>query len=234
MKKKIITPIVIIILLILLCFVGYKGYKTFQKYKQEQLLITEINEISKLDPTKSDYNTELKTTGDYAIVEKTIKTYLTDFAVSLQDLINSMQDEKLSNILSIENYKSDGPEFTATKQFLEDSQKSFSEKFENIKKMCSEDYIMDAINKTNVNEYYINLYKTLMLGENKNDGVLDSAKSDIDETNNLITSLLTSSTNVINFLVENKNNWEISGNQILFLTQESLDTYNDLLSKLPQ
>lgn len=232
MKGKIKLPIILLIIIAILIFIGYKLYSKCNKLKQEEILINEINKISSLDASTANYNTDIKTKGDYAIVEKTLKNYLNDFSVALQEFTAISQNEELSNILSVSNYTADGPDFVKTKQLIADTQKNLSEKFEKLKNMCTEDYIMEQIKSTGVKEYYINLYKTLILEEDSDKGVLDDAKSKIEETNSLITSLLTASNNIITFLSENKNSWEISGNQIIFSTQENLDTYNSLASQL--
>ena len=92
----------------------------------------EAKVLSKLDITKDRYNTRIKSSGDYAVVEKAMKSYLDDSAVLMQDILGIINDEKLTKILSFDNYSKDGPEFTESLKYLEDTKKSFNN---NVEKM---------------------------------------------------------------------------------------------------
>ena len=115
MKKKII----LIVVILLLIAGGTIAYLYMTDMKQEEILIQEVNKISELDLSSDDVDMDIKTKGDYAIVEKAIKDYINEYSNITKATINIMNDEKIEDILSIENYKKDGPDFVETKKYVE-------------------------------------------------------------------------------------------------------------------
>ena len=134
-----------------------------------------------------------------------------------------VNDGKMTKILSVENYKEDGKEFTNTKNYIKEA----IEKLENLKKNYSdymqEEKVMSYINKKNLDDYYVELYKTIM-GE--------SQYEEIETSINELISLLNKSNDIIDFLRENKDSWEIENGTILFETDELVSEYNTLVDSL--
>ena len=77
------------------------GYLVIRDKTNLTNLKKEVNVINKLDITKDNYNRRIKTSGDYALVEKTIKNYLNDYSKGVQEVKNTMSDTKLTKILSL-------------------------------------------------------------------------------------------------------------------------------------
>ncbi|MBQ9011921.1 MAG: hypothetical protein IJ093_04660 [Bacilli bacterium] len=150
MKKHKILVVIGIVVAIIAVIVGLVGYFLVKDVKEEQVLRKEISSLNKLDITKDRYNTDIVTTGDYAVVESTIKDYLDDYATNLQGVLDILNDEKLSNVLSADNYKNDGPEFGQTKEYLENTKKDFNEKLTKLTNMTDKNTIIDAINLKNL------------------------------------------------------------------------------------
>ena len=92
----------------------------------------EINTLSKLEITKDRYNTKIKTRGNYGVVEKSIKKYLDDYAVSLQEVLNVLDDKELTKVLSYDNYKNDGPEFAKSLEYLNKKKDTFNKKVDTL------------------------------------------------------------------------------------------------------
>ena len=111
----------LVFLFILLDMFLLIGYLVIRDATMLNDLKKEVRSLSKLDITKDRYNKSIKTSGDYAVVEKSIKTYLDDYAVLLQDVLSVVKDPKLVKILSYDNYSKDGPEFTESLKYLEDT-----------------------------------------------------------------------------------------------------------------
>ena len=137
MKKKIIIAVVVIVALI----IGVLGYMVISDMGQEDKLKTELSEINDLANAETidmdEINKRLDrtvTTGDYAKVEEAFKSYLRDSfnnSIEIADLIN---DERITTLLTAENYKTDGKDFTesknyilTTKQKLEECKEKYSE-----------------------------------------------------------------------------------------------------------
>ena len=82
-RKKILLIVSIIVLnIFMICSIYFIVRATM-----ENKLRNEVNNLAKLDITKDRYNTKIKTIGKYAVVEKAIKEYLDEDAVSLQKVL---------------------------------------------------------------------------------------------------------------------------------------------------
>ena len=102
-KKKVFFSVLFVLLnmFLLVGFIVIRDATLLNDLKKE------VANLSKLDVTKDRYNSKIKTRGKYAIVEKAIKTYLDDYAVSLQESLQIVQDPQLTSILSYDNYQKD-------------------------------------------------------------------------------------------------------------------------------
>ena len=76
-SKKAIIGIVALVVIAIIAVVGYVGYND---HNQKSLLKEELTALSKKTLGKDDFNTEIKTSGDYAKVEKNIKEYLQKYS----------------------------------------------------------------------------------------------------------------------------------------------------------
>ena len=191
----------------------------------------EVSSVAKLDITKDRYNTPIKSRGNYAIVEEAIKEYLDDYAVLLQETLSIIQDEKLTKVLSFDNYSSDGPEFVQSFEYLTSTKKKFDENMNLLLEKMEEEKMSNYINDKTENSYYRDLYRELMLDVN--------VKSDIQETKDLlyktqirVDNILDVSSEVLKFLVTTKDSWKLEEGQIQFLTEDLYNQYNALVSKL--
>lgn len=121
MKKKILITILVIIVILL----AVGGYFLISDFVQEGKLkteILEINELSNTEPINIEaINERLERTltkGDYKVVEQAFKQYLKDsFDNSLQ-IAEILNDEKITTLLTAENYKEDGKDFTESKEYI--------------------------------------------------------------------------------------------------------------------
>ena len=229
MKKKWIILIVIGVIL-LLGILGFFAYSIVSELQQESKLTMEMNEIATIiasnEYTEESINKRLDsrvTTGDYGKVENAAKTYLKDVIQLNLELIDLVKDEHIGNMLTVENYEEDGPEFTNTKAYLDTTIQRLEEMKTDYAEYMAEEKIMSYIEKENVDEYYQELYKTVM-GESQYEEISTS----LDE----LISVLNKSNDIINFLKENGDSWEIQNGMIVFSTNELINKYNSLVDKL--
>ena len=124
-KKKIIFIVIGIIILVLL---GIFGYMVVDEMNQTNKLIVEVDEISQMfNQTSIDYDAiEQKLTtnvskGDYLVVEKAVKQYLSDGLTSMKELQEIVDDDRITTLLTIENYSEDGPDFVNTKEYIQNT-----------------------------------------------------------------------------------------------------------------
>lgn len=229
MKNK--KKFILLFLFVILIIVVIVGYLVVNHFVQENTLKAEINQLAKLDVTKDRYNRKIKTTGNYAVVEDKIKSYLDEYAVSLQNILSLLKDEKLLSLLSADNYKSDGPEFSKSIAYVESAKKNFNDDINKLIDYCSEKNITEYISDQHLNKYYVNLYKELML-DNDISKDLDSSKSLLEESKVKMNNLFDISLEVFKFLKANQDKWKIDNDQILFETDELVNQYNNLIQKI--
>ena len=231
MKKKFLIAILVIIVIAFLVV----GYFVISDMIQEDKLKTELAEINELSNAETiDMNAINErldrriTTGDYAIVEDTFKTYLREnFDNSLQ-IAEILNDEKITTLLTAENYQEDGKDFTESKNYITTTR----EQLENCKtkytEFLTEEKAMSYINDKGLDSYYTDLYKQEFVGDIETAGNDDTVENSIDE----IISILNTSEKVLNLLSENQDSWEMNGESILFNNENISNQYDELINSL--
>lgn len=226
-RKKILLIVGIIVLnIFMICSIYFIVRATM-----ENKLRNEVNNLAKLDITKDRYNTKIKTIGKYAVVEKAIKEYLDEDAVSLQKVLAIMNDEKLSKLLSYDNYKSDGPEFKTSLDYITTNKETFNKEIDNLINNLDDENIKKYIRTKTKDKYYINLYDELMLSS-KFTKEFNNTKSMLENTKTHVNNIFDTSSEVLNFLVLYKDDWVLEDNQIKFRKQEQYNYYMELVSKV--
>lgn len=234
MKKGKILKIVIIIFALLLAIIGIGIGSTYIKdRKEEKKLINEFDEIYGLINNEkiefSSINKKLDETvssGDYKAIEQAAKKYLKDSLANMEKIINILDDEKLTDIITASNYKKDGPLFINTKKYIETTEKSLKESLSTYNLYLSDEKIMSYINGKDIDQYYIDFYKDQLIGE------MDKDDNSLTESINQILNILDNYNKIIDFLVENKNSWNIEGDHIVFNKDNLSDQYNKYLEQI--
>ena len=232
MKKAIIG---VIIAIVVVAIVGI-GILVVNDFKQEDILRQEMLEFENLtraeniDLDQIDQRIrELKTTGDYGVLEKAMKDYLADVVNASVSIANVLNDERIVNALTPENYAEDGPEFTQTKQFLEQAKSDMEQYKTEVLTLLTNEGAMSYIEDKNLDQYYIDLYKEIALSE---DTAIEESNTELENSLDEMMKLLDVETQIINFLSENKDGWEIQGENIIFNNQTLQDQYNEYISQI--
>ena len=200
------------------------GFLYLRDATLENKLRKEIETLSKLDITKDRYNTEIKSSGKYKIVEEAIKTYLDDYAVSLQESLQIVQDPELTSILSYDNYQKDGPEFTKSIAFLNEKKSSFNQNMDVLLNNLDDKTIKDYIHGYIDDDYYVELYDDLMFSDTMKDDISET-KGLLERTKNKVNLVLDTSLEVLNFLVQQKDSWKLEEGEIRFKTNDLYNQY---------
>ena len=232
MKKAIIGVIIAIVLVVV---VGI-GILVVNDFKQEDILRQEMLEFENLtraeniDLDQIDQRVrELKTTGDYGVLEKAMKDYLADVvnvSVSTAEILN---DERIVNALTSENYIKDGPDFLQTKQFLEEAKSHIEQNKNQLLELLTNEGAMSYIEDKNLDQYYIDLYKEIALSE---ETTLGEDNAELEDSLNETIRVLDIESQVINLLSENKDSWEIQGDNIIFHNVSLQDQYNEYINQI--
>lgn len=233
MKKTVI----IIAVAVAAVVAGILGFTVISDLIQENKLEKELDAISE---AVSGENIDIEavygmldrtvTKNDYAEVEKAYKSYLKDSfdnSIRIAELLN---DERITSILTVENYSADGKEFTETKKYITQTINELEERKELYSEFFTEEKAKSYIGGKDLDKYYIDLYMNEYVGDIGNDGSDDELDAMIAE----ITETLDRSEDVIDFLIENKDSWQISGESIAFRNDSLTAEYDRLISLIGQ
>lgn len=215
-NKKVIVIVAIVIAVI--AVIGVVGFIFVNDFAQRAIIGSEMEKIN----TSGEVDQDIKSSGKYAEVEKALKAYVVEY----QDVANSIADqyknEKLTNILSANNYKNDGPEFTESKKLIENVKKQGEEAKTKLTEMVSDTFKDKKAEEAGLTGKYKDLFKTSIQLE----GELDDVNKTIDNVNSYLSKI----DDVFNFLKENKSNWEVRNNRVEFKSMSQVTKYNSLIT----
>ncbi len=234
MKKNVKIIIIAGVIILAIALVG--GYFFINDMKQKEKLVDELSQIEEM--TKSgefdmeklnEKTSNIVTTGKYAKVEKAAKNYASDVFNKANEIKTVLEDEKMAQLLTASNYKTDGPEFVETKKYLSETK----EKLQNFKTemfgYLEEGKISSYIEAETTDSYSIELYKELLKEDIE---MPESERKEMEQAIDKVASMLDIAEEIINFLVENKGQWQVQGEQIVFNSNSLVQKYNGFLTKL--
>ena len=231
-KKKIVFIVIGIIILVLL---GIFGYMVVDEMNQTNKLIIEVDEVSQMfNQTSLDYEAieqKLSTNvskGDYLVVEKAVKQYLSDALASMKELQSVVDDDRITTLLTIDNYAEDGPDFVNTKEYIQNTRTTLENLKNEFISYTTQEKMDEYISDKGLDEYYIELYNELMGGDKIMQADIEELESSLDS----IINMLSNTEVVIDFLIENKDSWELQGENIVFFSNDLVNEYNELTSNI--
>lgn len=231
MKKKIL---IVLLIIIVIALIGV-GYFVFTDMKQEEKLKTELSELNDLvnveDIDIEAVNDRLDrrlTTGDYKKVEDAYKSYLRDSFDNIIQITNILDDEEITTLLSVENYKRDGKEFTESKEYIINARTTLEECKNKYTESLTEEKAMSYINDKGLDSYFTDLYKDEYMGDMSTTTQDTTVQDSIDE----VIKVLNTSEEILNLLSKNQNAWEIDGENISFTSESLSNQYDELISSL--
>ena len=232
-KKQKVNKVLLTILLVLAIIVIIVGIIYGGKILNKAKLDNEINELSSKSIENDDFsNIRIQTSWQYSIVEKAVKEFYSEYSALRKDFIDKINDKKIQKMLSIENYQNDGPEFQESLQYIEETQEAFNEVAENLENILKPENIMRRVENQNLGSYYINLYKNYFFeGDNLIED-LQKSSQDVTDAKKLMNNLYNNEIKILNFLIENKNDWTILDNKLTFDTASLSAEYNTLKTQL--
>lgn len=228
-KKK---GIVLGVCAVVVVLVGYLVYFGYNKY-QESLIFREGEKIGDMDVLEGKVDTKLYTSGDYQVVEKTMKDYIVEYVDVTREIVNRLSDEKFTNLLTYENVEQDGKEFTETLNYLNEQKTELQEEFDRVIAMSSDVEVMKAIEDKNIGTKYENLYREVMLDSSLSDALKDE-QTTLIETRDDMMNFIDQYIEVFEFLKEHQNDYVLENGQILFQNESLLNQYQSYLNALQE
>ena len=205
------------IAIIVFFIVDFIGWFVVKDLRQEKKMKEEIANIQQmLNQEQINMDSIIKklthtiTTGEYSKVERAIKNYLADNINAMITIDSVLNGDTIENALTAENYQNDGPDFVKTRQILKDMKNKLTSSKETMVTLSQNNTVMSYLKNVD-DSYYIDLYKEMM-GEKSTVDDIKNIEKNIDDVVNLIQS----QQNVLKFLSENKNMWNVQNGKIQF------------------
>ena len=230
MKKKILKVIAVIIILLVIVI----GYIVYTGWKQGKKLIDEFQTISDLVSEENidfdsidDILDRNVTTGDLAIFEDAFKSYLKEFLGTAKQVYDVVNNDKMSYLFTPENYSKDGKDFVETQKYLSTTRKTLEECKAKINELSTKEKIMSYIENKGLNSFFVDLYQKEFAEVIVKEDFYNTVEIALDGQ----ILLIDSSQSIIKFLVDNKENWEMQGEYIVFDNEDLTNQYNQLIDK---
>ena len=212
-KQKTIIAILVVVAIIV---IGVVLFLVYRDISAKNKLTEEINSLS-----ETNINMEIKTSGQYGIVEKLVKE---DFK-SYYDSINTLREnyDEVANIkaLNIENYKNDGPEFNTTLETLNTIKTEDQNLIATLNDLIDEAKIEEKAANNGLKGKYVQEYKDILEQIKLADGV-----NKIKETDAKFDGYLNSLIDVLTYMKDNKDVWFIENDTLKSNSQTFIDEYN--------
>lgn len=227
-KKNIMIGIVLVVVLVFssIC------YMTYQDLEQEEILTKELNKVVSISFNNGSVDMSIKTKGDYAVVEKSVKETISEYISLYQESLGLIGSKQITNILTIENYEKDKPDFLESKKIIENTRKKLQTNLDKMLQYGNEEYFLGKLNTEELDEYYIEIYRDIMITDFVNNR-FKKVNGDIKKTQELMNQLLDAEVNILNFLGENSEEWKIEDGSIVFERDELLQQYLVLTDAIP-
>lgn len=223
-SKKAIIGIVAVVVIVVVAVVGYAGFNVYKDYSQKALLEDELATLSKKTLGKDDFNTEVKTSGDYAKVEKTIKEYLQKYSDAIKTITEeSAKTANIQGAVAKDKLEERKSEALQIKTNIENSVNTLIE-------MTSEEAIKKEIEEEGLSSKYVDLYNDLMIGNLSKK--LEKEKDTMSKTKDKVMELFDKLIETYDYLLQHQDSWELENNQIMFSNSTHLREYNKLVQEL--
>lgn len=213
--SKMLIVIAVIILVGIILAIG--AYFIFDN-AQYTIVSEEINKIN----TNKTVDMDIKSKGKYQNLEKGIKEYANEYYQNVTDIKELYSKDELKNSLSIENIKSDGPNFDETKNTINVIKEEEAKIKTRMQEMVSEEYLNKKAEELKLD----GKMKEIFLSTLNLKGDVETISSISESYNKCLNSI----EDILNFLNENQTGWTIKNDKIMFNSVDLLTKYNSLVS----
>ena len=228
LNKVILTILLILVIFVVAIGIIYGG-RIINKAKLDRELENLVSkDISSVDLS----NTAPVTSGEFAVVEETVKEFFKEYSDLRQQFMEKVNDSQLQSILTTENYEQDGPEFTESINYINTTKGEFNNIADELLHLLSIENIEARIKDKDIGDYYKDLYKGYFIDNNDLSTTFQETYQDTVYDKTLMNNLYDNEIKILNFLTENKEHWEVLDNKLTFDDQELANTFNEMKSNL--
>lgn len=228
LNKVILTILLILVIFVVAIGIIYGG-RIINKAKLDRELENLVSkDISSVDLS----NTAPVTSGEFAVVEQTVKEFFKEYSDLRQQFMEKVNDSQLQSILTTENYEQDGPEFTESINYINTAKEEFNNIADELLNLLSTENIEARIKDKDIGDYYKDLYKGYFIDNNDLSTTFQETYQDTVDDKTLMNNLYDNEIKILNFLTENKAHWEVLDNKLTFDDQELANTFNEMKGNL--
>ncbi len=222
-KKKVY---IIILIIAVIAIIALILVPRIIDMNQKTTLIQEVADLTNKTIGEDDFNTEIKTSGNYATVEETIKNYMQEYS----DTVKSILDETKK----VEDFSgtTEKSELEGKIQEINTIKTNLENEINKLVEMTDESYIESKIDEKNLSTKYTDLYKEIMISDLSSE--LKDIQIDMQSQKNRLTEWFDEVIRAYQYLLDNQDSWESNDGQILFYDYEKLDEYNSIVEGLQQ
>ena len=230
-NKRVVIAIIVMIILIVGIIGGAYFFSGFTN-KQTKLLTDETNKILQADITTENIDLDVKSSKNYAVVEKAIKEYVSELKNIYVEMDELNKGINPNNIFTADNIED------KDLSEIDDIINEYKEKSQNVvtelESLLTEEKIAENINKRNIStrrDYYTELYNTIMSSDNMKKQY-NTLEEKIKEEKSKLSEKLKQIDNISEFLKKNSDAWTIKDGKIQFTNLNRMTEYYGLLNKL--
>ena len=224
MKKNIYDIGYIVITIVLIILIGIFSINYYNNKQLEK----EVKKIKETDINNYKYDDNSNTYFEYRKVEVAIKEYMRDYSNYIKKVNSIINEDKVKNVLSVNNFEQDGKDFNTSIPFINDKKKELEDATNKLYELNTEEKILEYIEKKNVSKKFKELYKEYMF--NKED--LEKNKEVIKGLNEKANNILDTDLQVLELLKNNKDSWKLEEGKIGFYSNTLVNQYNELVAKI--
>lgn len=220
--KKVFKICMILLIVILLAVLG------IIQFRQVSILQKEVNDIRGMNVSEDSIDMKIRTSEGFASVEKTIKEYMNEYVTKLKEVRSILEDERFTAMLTEENIQSDGPYFIKSKAWFQEKRELLDSDFERLTELTVLASATQAIRDSGISgiyaklcEYYLTTLQTEFMHTSK----------EFEDAHQQLNEKLDETENILDFLIENKEQWTCENGKLTFETTELMEVYNDLVTE---
>ena len=229
MKKRIaIIVTILLILTIAILVIIIPSLLQREKLKQEAKALDAVLSEKEVNQEKLDEILNRRVTkSGYVVVEDAYKRYSKDLYDIYKQVLAKISDEKIKQILTLDTYKTDGPEFATSIAYIEQIKEEAKNLTNQYYEIVSDEKVLSYLPE-NFDDNYVNYY----LGFTKNYVGDINQLSKVQSSMDSIVGLWDKQIDILNFLKTNKKQWMVTDKGLSFATEELTNAFNDKIKNL--
>ncbi len=221
MKNKMIF--LVILLVVAIVTVAVALFLAFGDIKDRNVLTAQINAIGQ----DGEIDMNIASTGEYAVIEKQVKEDCQTYYDAIDKLKENFETISKIDVINLENYKNDGPEFNESLgklRSLKEENEQLIQALDDLTNDIKLNQKADGLGLSSRNrKLYMSIIETLNLKANT-----EKEKSENEKFESYLDSLI----DILSYLKDNGNQWFIENDALKSQSQEFIDTYNKKVEEM--